>query len=258
MTDERHPIAQIHAWHDGRLPDEERSAVSAHLAGCAACRSEFNALRVLDSGFHQSGPAELPPDLHATLRLGLDREDARKERAGRRMRWLLAAAAVGAVVLLATTLARRGLEPDWPALAAVAHAELESGGFDLDVRERVPEVLERALRERGATVRVLDLAMMGFQPLGGSVQKVKGQWVAMVAYRNAEGRILLCEMFSGGDIRLPPPLEEHREGGIAFSIYARGGRTVVFWREGSVLCALVGGGSRREVLALAVAKARLP
>jgi anti-sigma factor RsiW len=257
MTSERHPIAQIHAWHDGRLPDDERSAVSAHLEGCAACRSELEGLRALDAGLRQLEQPQPPPGLEATLRTGLDREDARRT-GQRRMRWLLGAATVGAMLVLAAVLARRGHEPDWPALAAAAHSELERGVLRLDVEESGPQALEQKLRAQGATVRVLDLAMMGFQLVGGSVREVDRHRIALVAYRNAEGRILLCEMFPGGDVRLPPPLEERRSGGIVFSVYDRVGRTAVFWREGEVLCALVSGGPRDEVVALAIAKAKVP
>jgi len=257
MSDERHPITEIHAWHDGRLPDDERLAVSTHLKGCAACRSELEGLRALDAGLQELEQPEHSLGLEAMLRARLDREDARRlDR--RRLRRLLGATALGATIVLAALLARRGQEPDWPALAATAHAELERGVPRLDVEESAPQVLQQRLRARGATVRVLDLAMMGFQVIGGSVREVNRHRIALVVYRNADGRILLCEMFAGGDIRLPPPLEERRSGGIDFSVYDRVGRTAVFWREGEVLCALVSGGRREEVVALAIAKAKVP
>lgn len=252
-----HPLAEIHAWHDGKLPGADRSRVEAHLKGCPACRSELEALRALDAKLR---PAEAPasPELLGMLGRAMDAEDARRRAARRRARWVGAVAGVAAAALLAVVLARLGGEPDWPLLAAAAHAQLESGEPRLDVREEVPERLERALRARGATVRVLDLAMMGYQLVGGSVREVNGRRVAQVAYRNAEGRFLLCEMFPGADIRLPPPSEERRQGAIVFSVYGRAGRTAVFWREGETLCGLVSGGSRDVVVALAMAKARVP
>lgn len=257
MSDERHPITEIHALHDGRLPDTDHLAVWSHLQGCAACRSELEGLRALDAGFRQLEQPEHPLGLDAILRASLEREDARR-RVRRRVGRLLGAMAVCATVALAALLAIRGHEPDWLAQAAIAHAEIERGVRQLDVLETVPLVLEQKLRARGATIRVLDLAMMGFQLVGGSVREVGRHRIALVAYRDAKGRILVCEMFLGGAIRLPPPLEERRSGGIDFRVYDLAGRTAVFWREGDVLCALVSEGRREEVVALAIAKAKVP
>ena len=256
MTGQGHPTEKIHLWHDGRLSAEERAQIEAHLEVCPACRSEFDALRTLDAAIRSPERPERPAGLEALLRRTLDAEDARRDWAKRRRRWSLAAVAMGVAVIVAVVIARLGLQPDWPLLAATAHAELEGGQLQLDVRERSPEMLQRELRARGATIRVLDLAMMGFELLGGSVPEVGGHRVALVAYRNAAGQTLLCEMFPGGDVRLPRPVEERHQGAIVFSVYAQTGRTVVFWREGSVLCGLVSGGSRDAVIALAMAKAR--
>jgi anti-sigma factor RsiW len=257
VTGQGHPIAKIHLWHDGRLSAEERSQIQAHLEGCPECRSEFDALGALDAAIRPPEGPESPLGLEVRLRRTLDAEDTRRDRVKRRRRWSLPAAATVAVVILALVIIRVGLQPDWPRLAATAHAELERGQLQLDVREKAPQLLERELRARGATIRVLDLAMMGFELLGGSVREVEGHRVALVAYRNAAGQILLCEMFLGRDVRLPKPLEERRQGAIVFSVYAETGRTAVFWREGSVLCGLVSGGSRDAVVALAMAKARV-
>ena len=254
---EKHPLPEIHAWHDGRVSDEERAALARHVATCASCRSELEALGVLDALLHRLETPEMPPDREPMIRVGLDREQSRRR--SRRRTWqLMALTTAAALVVFAVLRVWQAPAPDWPALAAASFAELESGELRLDFDESVPQILEQKLRAQGATVRVLDLAMMGFQVIGGSVREVNRHRIALVVYRNAEGRILLCEMFAGGDIRLPPPLEERRSGGIDFSVYDRVGRTAVFWREGEVLCALVSGGRREEVVALAIAKAKVP
>jgi hypothetical protein len=51
-------------------------------------------------------------------------------------------------------------------------------------------------------------------------------------------------------------LRSHR--GFDFSIPRRGGRTVVLWREGDVVCALAARGDPESVVALAFAKAMAP
>jgi anti-sigma factor RsiW len=258
MTGETHPSARLHDLHDGRLPPEARAEVEQHLLSCARCRSELEALRALSGAARQLSGAAPPAGLEAVLRDALDAEDRRSARSGQRRRALVAASALAAAVVLVVWAVRLRSGPDWPALAMTAQEQIERGDLALDLREARPERLEAALRARGASVRVLDLAMMGLQLVGGSVREVGGRTVALIAYRDPQGRILLCEMLPGGDIRLPSPTEERRQGAQLFSVYGRGGRTAVFWREGPVLCVLVGTAPREEVIALAMAKARQP
>jgi len=252
---EKHPLPEIHAWHDGRVSDEERAALARHVATCASCRSELEALGVLDALLHRLETPEMPPDLEPMIRVGLDREQSRR-RSRRRMWQLMTLTTAAALVVFAVLRVWQAPAPDWPALAAASFAELESGELRLDFDESVPQILEQKLRAQGATVRVLDLAMMGFRLTGGSVRTVARRRVALIAYRDAAGRILLCEMLPAADVRLPVPLERRREGDLTFSVHAPPGLTAVFWREGEMLCALVSRGARDEVVALAIAKAR--
>jgi anti-sigma factor RsiW len=205
---------------------------------------------------HQLSGAAPPAGLEAVLRDGLDAYDRRSARVRQRRRALVAASALAAAAVLVVWAVRLRSGPDWPALAMLAQEQIERGELGLEVQERHPDRLEAALRARGASVRVLDLAMMGLQLLGGSVREVGGRTVALIAYRDPQGRILLCEMLPGANIRLPPSVEERRQGEMVFSVYARDGRTAVFWREGTVLCALVGTAPGEQIIALAMGKAR--
>jgi len=254
MSGEAHPSEALHALHDGRLEGPERAGVEEHLRSCERCQSELEALRALSGVAREASGAAPPEGLEERLHRSLDGEDRRRRG---RTRWTVGAvAAVVVAVTVALWVGRSSRSPDWPALALATQEQLERGQLVLDVEERRPERLEAALRQRGASVRVLDLAMMGLELVGGSVREVGGRPVALIAYRDARGRILLCQMFPGAGVRLPPPIEERRRGELVFNVYRQGPRTAVFWREGPVLCALVGTAPGDEVIALAMQKAR--
>jgi len=252
-----HPSAALHDLHDGRLDPAERARVEEHLLSCARCRTELEALQALSGAARQLAGSPAPEDLEPLLRGALDAEDRRQ--AGLRRRRLVVAASVlvvaGALVVWA---ARAPARPDWPAIAVATAERLERGELQLDMAEPRPDRLEAALRARGASVRVLDLGMMGLELLGGSVREVEGRRVAIIAYRDAQGRTVICEMLPGAGIRLPAAAEQRRQGMLLFHVYALRGRTAVFWHEGPVLCVLVGTGDAEAVVALAMAKAMVP
>jgi hypothetical protein len=205
----------------------------------------------------QLAESPAPDDLEPLLRGALDAEDRRH--AGLQRRRLVVAASVLVVAAALVLWALRApARPDWPAIAVATAEQLERGKLLLDVAEPRPDRLEAALRARGASVRVLDLGMMGLELLGGSVRELGGRRVALIAYRDAQGRTLLCAMLPGADIRLPPSAEQRRQGTLLFHVYALRGRTAVFWHEGPVLCVLVGTGDTEGVVALAMAKAMVP
>jgi anti-sigma factor RsiW len=257
MSGGPHPSAALHDFHDGRLSAAERAEVEQHLRSCPRCESELEALRALSAAARELAATRTPGDLQNRLRGALDAEDRRQARV-RRRRWVTATSVLVAAVALVLWRTWPRLEPDWPAMAIAAGEQLERGELTLDITDRSREQLEATLRARGASVRVLDLAMMGLELLGGSVREVQGRRVALIAYRDAEGRTLLCEMLPGAGIHLPLSDEQRRQGPLVFDAYVRGGRTAVLWHEGPVLCILVGTGDREKVIALAMAKAMVP
>jgi anti-sigma factor RsiW len=106
----------------------------------------------------------------------------------------------------------------------------------------------------GFDPRVLDLAMMGYHLVGGSIEVINGHRIALFAYRTDADRVVLCAMYlgnaaanAGGEVR--------RHAGIDFYVYRVEGKTVVLWQEGAVTCALVADGDPEAVVSLAFAKA---
>ncbi|HZJ53877.1 MAG TPA: zf-HC2 domain-containing protein [Myxococcaceae bacterium] len=256
MSSGPHPSAALHDLHDGRLDPAERARVEEHLLSCTRCQSELEALRALSGAARQLAGSAVPGDFEPLLRGALDTED--RHQAGVRRRRLVAASLLVVAAALVLWVLRAPARPDWAAIAVATAEQFERGQLLLDVAETSPDRLEAALRARGASVRVLDLGMMGLQLLGGSVREVEGRRVALIAYRDAQGRTLLCEMLPGAGIRLPRAADQRHQGTLVFHVYALRGRTAVFWHEGPVLCVLVGTGDAEAVVALAMAKAMVP
>lgn len=82
----------------GQLAPDDRTAVQAHLDGCADCRAELaplaalaEPLRAVDPDRLSMAPAAPPPELEQSILSAL-RAEPRRQRPGR-SRWLLAAAA---------------------------------------------------------------------------------------------------------------------------------------------------------------------
>lgn len=128
MTQPEHPPAeQISSLLAGVLPSAEAMEVNAHLASCAACSAERNALLDLTALLADEGalPWEMPSDLAASLDTALARASAERAvgiasidpahtSAGRQpWKWLAGAAAAVAIVGLGVA-GLRAL-PDHPA-----------------------------------------------------------------------------------------------------------------------------------------------
>jgi anti-sigma factor RsiW len=261
MTQENgHPAMALQELLDGRLDEGRRAEVEAHVAGCERCRRELEVLRWARRTLQDTATAEAAPEtLEDEVRAGLDREDGVAGAPTPRLRptWLrrLAVAAVIAAVALALTFLWP--TPDVPARLAGDFTAYQAGRLTLDRTARDVRTIEQFFSEQdlGFEVRVLDLAMMGYEPVGGGVHKVDGAPTAFFVYRGPEGQVLLCEMFRGLVTDLPEDAERRTNEGIDFRIYERDGKTVVAWQEGVVVCVLVSDLPREDVIRLAFAKA---
>jgi hypothetical protein len=120
-----------------------------------------------------------------------------------------------------------------------------------------PSTLEARLRAAGLSfaARVFDFGMMQYTLAGGGVHRFQGRPSALFAYRGADGRAVLCEMYEGQTSALPPPAERRRQNDIDFLVYREGELTIVFWQEGDVVCVLVADGDSESAIQLAFAKA---
>jgi anti-sigma factor RsiW len=166
--------------------------------------------------------------------------------------WLAAAAAVVAAVWFGGRLRSES------ALESVASAYRAYGGgaLPLEIASGEPAVVEAHLTSAlPFGVRVFDLGMMGFALEGGRVREVAGREGALIAYRAADGRVLLCQMYVGRTADLPAPLERRSNEGITFHIYRDGELNLIFWQEGEVVCVLAAEGDLESALQLAFAKA---
>jgi anti-sigma factor RsiW len=262
MPSASHYGEQLQDFLDGRLGEPERTRLAGHLADCAQCRRELEALRWVKEQALGGLPGEtVPSDLAARVRAGLDAADAEARRSGaararfRLPRWA-AAAALAAAALVLFLVWRPAPEP-LPDRAARDFAELTAGRLPLAISASQSRVIEEYFARNGVgfATRVFDLGMMRYELVGGRVHRLDGRVSALWAYRGADGRLLVCQMYEGRVVELPPPDEVRENNGIAFRIYREENVTVVFWQEGDVVCVLVSDGDFEAVIQLAFAKA---
>jgi anti-sigma factor RsiW len=261
MTQENgHPTVALQELLDDRLAGGQRAEVESHVAECDRCRRELEVLRWTRGTLRDAATAEpLPPTLEDELQAALDREDegARTPAPAARPAWLrpLAVAAVLAVVAVALTFLRP--TADVPARLGRDFADYQAGRLTLERTADDVRRIERFFSEQdlGFEARVFDLAMMGYEPVGGRVHSVDGEPSAFFVYRGPDGQILLCQMFRGLVTDLPERAERRSSKGIEFRIYEWDGKTVVAWQEGIVVCVLVSDIPREDVILLAFEKA---
>lgn len=131
MNDDHRQIREsLGAYALGQLGNVERTALQAHIDGCAECRAELALIAPLAAPLRLVDPDHLgvdvqpPPDLDEAIvaRIRAERVAPRQ----RIRRWVPLAAAAAVVAVAVGVLAGRGLAPDAPTrpLEAVAIDEL--------------------------------------------------------------------------------------------------------------------------------------
>ena len=281
MNPESHPLDLLLDLVDGRLADEARRPVDAHLRGCAACQRELAALTSARQAAGQLPLPPLPAGLEARILAAIDAAerdatepavappapptpptptpapaDEPATSAAPGWPWW-AVAGVAATILLAAVLWWRPAT-DLPT-AAAAHVRAHNARqLAMTSDATAADVVQGYLAQRVAfPVRVFDLGMMGYTIAGASVLELGERSAAAWIYRNEAGS-LLCEMFLGRLEELPPADETRTANDITFRIYHRDGGTQVFWAEGDVLCVLASTLPSDDVIQLAIAKAMKP
>jgi hypothetical protein len=130
---------------DGSLPREENAALTAHLAGCPACRDEQRRLRELLTATRALPPSLAPgrdlwPGIEA--RLGNDGEIAARRTKTRALPrlplWLAAAAVLAVAAGLSLYLLRAGVGGGGHEVGG-GTANVASGGVPNDLREMTAE-----------------------------------------------------------------------------------------------------------------------
>ncbi len=261
MGDEaQHPTDSLQDALDHRLDPASRAALDAHLSTCEKCRLELAALQWTKEQARSARHSEEPVGLEARLRAVLDEEEralpgaasVSRARLRRLVPWLAAAAAL----VVAVWMGGRFRTSSVPDSVAGVYRGYASNALSLEVASADPAELERYLgRVLPFRTRVFDLGMMGFPLEGAGVQPVGGRDGALIAYRAADGRVLLCQMYEGSVADLPEPIGRRTNDGITFHLYRDGDVTLVFWQEGAIVCVLAAEGDPETAIQLAFAKA---
>ena len=256
MTEHVHDPLELQDFLDGRLTGADEARVRRQPEACADCRTELSEIergRSLARQFIRrvEAPRDALTHIQDVMDVSADVPGTRPVTRRRFVGYGLAAAAAGvvaalyvrrrtnlpgAVISLYDTYAR----PD----VTFAMATGDAARLEQFFNERIP-----------IRIHVIDLGMMQYHLLGGSVEQIAGRPSAASTYAGPGAQRLVCVMFGGRLDELPAPSRRETFNGIAFSIYRQRQTTAVFWAEGPLICALVSDLSTEDVLALAHAKA---
>lgn len=244
---------------DERLSEPRRSEVAAHVADCVPCQRELDALRWVKAETPKHfGEEALPADLLSRVRSGLDAEDAKSRLGGgvwqSRRAWIVTA--IAAAALLAVFFPRQA-KLSLPDAVAADFQGYEAGTTPLEFTSADTRAVEAYFARNGIAfpTRVFDLGMMNYRLVGGRVNRLDGRSSALFAYAGPGGKSLVCQMYEGRIAELPTTSDVREHNGITFYVHRSGGRTIVFWQEGEVICVLVSDVPPEDVVQLAFAKA---
>lgn len=257
---DRHYDDEFQELLDGRLPSAERTAVEAHVARCARCHGQLEALRTARQAVRALSLPFVAASLEAEVVAVLQAERSAHEQSGprrpgrlRRPAWIAAAAALVLAVGGVATMRR----PDMTAAVRIDYKRYRTGEAVLDIATDDPARLQAFFSTSGIgfPTRVLDLGMMRYRLVGGRAGTVRGRASAFFVYRHEDGHVVVCQMYPGTMDELGSAGARRVHDGIPFRVYDQGGTTLVFWPEGDVICVLAGEGDPERVVQLAFAKA---
>jgi anti-sigma factor RsiW len=230
---------------DALLTAEETTLAVAHLAGCARCTRIFETsqhFRAQTRALNWTRPT--PGTLRQQLVAALDAADAPERPRWWRTWWprpvfrLAMAGALAVVALVIATSVMRGpRSPAAPPVLAAVVADfraVEADKIVLGYRTDDPQELRDYFQRTGAMLfsnTVMDLEVLGYQLVGGTVVELDGKKSTLTVYRGPHG-LLVCHRFQGADLPLPPGGETIR--GDTF--YTINGITICLHREGDMVC----------------------
>jgi hypothetical protein len=253
---DEHPGDDLDRLLDGSLGAERAAQVEAHLAACARCRRELEALRAVQSALRDHLPRDAVPD-HVADRVRAAVRRGASPRAAFPLRRAAAAAAVLAAAAVVVLLIARPRDGTGDIVAAVAadFVAYRSGDLRLQRSTTVPDELERFFRAEGVPFpTVFDFSGMEFRLAGGSVHR-DGRLRTLFAYEGPGDDRLLCQMYGGTTAELTGAPEVRHYDGVEFFVYRVDDLTLVFWQDGRVVCVLVMDGDPERAIAFARAKA---
>ncbi|MEO6723896.1 MAG: anti-sigma factor [Blastocatellia bacterium] len=271
----RHFQEEMQELLDNRLNHEARLEVEQHLASCAECRQEFEALQWTKQFSHQQfAPRSVPAKLEENILQALALEEGyfvvkpipwwQQRRAILAYGFvLLAGVALTLSYFVFRTAHRQPLEQpvelaSLPLAVARDYQNYQAEKLPLMLQTANVKAMELFFSAQGIAfdTRVFDLGMMNYRLAGGRIHQLLNRQSALFVYRGKDGKILLCQMYPGQVTELPPSGASLRENkGIRFYIYRVNGLTAAFWQEGTVTCVLASDIAPEEVIQLAFAKA---
>jgi len=252
-----HPGDDLHLLLDGRLEAARAAEVEAHVAGCARCQRELEALRRVKAVLREHVPmVPVPDDVAARVRATMYGTVAPRRRFPMRARVATAAVLALAAVLVLAIVRPRLRSPDLVHAVAADFTAFRSGALQLQRRTADAPELEQFFREVQVPfpTPVFEFGAMQFSLAGGSVREGGGPR-AMFAYESTTGDRMICEMYAGVTGDLPAGAEVREYGGKQFYIYRMAELTLVFWQDGTVVCVLVMDGDPERAILFARVKA---
>ncbi len=266
-TPPQHFKAELQELLDQRLAAPARAEVERHLETCAECRREFEALRwtkqfaagqfaasadtsALRESIQRALRAEPPPAAAQIVRPSFWTPKWKPA--------LACAAALALVAIFAFMLIPR--RPGLLEVIARDFCSYQNQKLAMELNTTDVKEMESFFTAHGVAfnTRVFDLGMMNYQLAGGRVQPFEQQPTALFVYRGPANQVLHCRMYVGTTAQLPSGAVERENNGIKFHIYESDRVTMVFWQEGTVVCALSSDIPSEQVVQLAFAKAMLP
>lgn len=249
---------------DKRLNANVRRAVESHMETCRDCRRRFEALEWAKTAMRMLPATEAPAGLREEIVSRLRRERTEVAHFARPTRRWSNNASIGVAfaVLLGLAAVLLDLSRDAPASVADLVMEdfqqVERGDLALQLNSTSPAVIEGFFEgyELAFHARVFETGPAGFAPYGARVEMAGDRGRAVVAYRDASGRLLVCEMFEGGPVDLPVDGMVRERNGVRFRVLRAGDLAAVFWLEGPVVYSLVAESDSEQLLLLAATLAR--
>jgi len=243
------------AYVDGVLVPEEETLAAAHVAGCALCmrlleteRRFREALRVR-LPLHPTPPALRQRVIALIETLGESRPwRARVQQLSRRPAYRVALAAVAALLgLAAVSPVLRRATPDVLAEVHDHYRQAEAQAMPLQMRTDNPTELEAYYAQLGmapAARTVMDLRVLGFALVGGSVMNLGAGKSTMSLYHGEKG-FILCHRFRAGAVHLPPGDDVDGD-----TFYTVKGLTVCTYRDGDIVCLMASAMPRADFMKL--------
>lgn len=238
--------ADLHAWHDGRLPADRRAEVEEWLAARPQEAERFHAYRTVDTRLRQHFDHILYQPIPSALATAMQPAPRRMPKMA--AAWLLAVCSAGAGwfghgAVQSIRSARADASEGLAQQAAVAHAV-----FSPEVRHPVEVVAEQKAhlaawlsKRLSMQLTLPQLDSLGYSLVGGRLLTGHHGAVAQLMYRDANGKRVTLYITPEYTAR-----NTKKQGDVALARI--GGLNVAYWNDERFGCALAGDLPAQELL----------